>query len=52
MRYVAVSLSYWALFAYFCVVSSFSSDDMDACDDRYDYIGYGYECKCWDDEEY
>ena len=34
-------------------VSSFSSDDdVDACEDRYDSMGYGDESECWDDEEY
>ena len=54
MRIVFVSLSYWALFAHPCLFSSFSGDDDDvnACEDRYDSMGYGDESECWVDEEY
>ena len=33
-------------------VSSFSGDDdVNACEDRYDSLGYGDESVCWVDEE-
>ena len=34
------------------LISLFLGDASDDCVDWYDYMGYGYESKCWDDEEY